>query len=102
DAGHTRTWRVKEHAHIEHGYALTVHKAQGVSVERAYVLAHESMSAREWSYVAGSRAREAVHVYADRTTMSDLQQIMERSQKKDLALDHLPAVTKTADLALER
>lgn len=102
DAGHRRTWRVSEHAHVEHGYALTVHKAQGVSVERAYVLAHESMSAREWSYVAGSRAREAVHVYTDRHTAKDLEQIMGRSQKKDLALDHQPAPTKTADVGLER
>jgi Ti-type conjugative transfer relaxase TraA len=101
DAGHTRTWRVSEHPHVEHGYALTVHKAQGVSVERAYVLAHESMSAREWSYVAGSRAREAVHLYADRHTAKDLGQIMERSQKKDLALDHQPAAAK-AEIGLER
>ena len=102
DAGHRRTWRVSEHAHVEHGYALTVHKAQGVSVERAYVLAHESMSAREWSYVAGSRGRAAVHLYADRHTADDLEQIMGRSQKKDTALDHQPAPTKTADYALER
>jgi len=100
DTGRTRTWRVNEHAHIEHGYALTVHKAQGVSVERAYVLAHESMSAREWSYVAGSRARDAVHLYADRGMANDLQQIMERSQKKDLALDHLPALRKSPGMGL--
>jgi Ti-type conjugative transfer relaxase TraA len=101
DDGRTRTWRAAEHPHIEHGYALTAHKAQGASVERAYVLAHESMSAKEWSYVAGSRAREAVHLYAEQTTANDLERIMGRSQKKDTALDHLPAVTKTP-VALER
>jgi ATP-dependent exoDNAse (exonuclease V) alpha subunit len=101
DEGRTRTWRVSDHPHVEHGYALTVHKAQGASVERAYVLAHESMSAREWSYVAGSRAREAVHLYAERNTADDLERIMERSHKKDTALDHLPAVTKMS-VELER
>jgi ATP-dependent exoDNAse (exonuclease V) alpha subunit len=71
-------------------------------VERAYVLAHESLSAREWSYVAGSRAREAVHLYAERHTADDLERIMGRSQKKDTALDYLlAAVTKTS-VALER
>jgi Ti-type conjugative transfer relaxase TraA len=94
DAGRTQHWRIAEHPHIEHGYALTAHKAQGASVERAYVLAHESMSAREWSYVAGSRAREAVHFYAERHTAADLERIMGRSQKKDTALDHLPAAAK--------
>ncbi len=101
DAGRTRTWRLKDHPHIEHGYALTAHKAQGASVERAYVLAHESMSAREWSYVAGSRAREAVHLYAERNTADDLERIMGRSHKKDTTLDHMPAATK-APVALER
>jgi hypothetical protein len=87
-------------------YALTAHKAQGASVERAYVLAHESLSAREWSYVAGSRAREAVHLYAERSTANDLERIMNRSYKKDTALDYLPAVAAPAatrtPVALER
>jgi ATP-dependent exoDNAse (exonuclease V) alpha subunit len=101
-----------EHPHIEHGYALTAHKAQGVSVERAYVLAHESLSAREWSYVAGSRARDTVHLYAERHTADDLERIMGRSHKKDTALSYepvsavptsTPAATRTPPvLGLER
>jgi ATP-dependent exoDNAse (exonuclease V) alpha subunit len=102
DEGRTRTWRVRDHPHVEHGYALTVHKAQGASVERAYVLAHESMSAREWSYVAGSRARETVHLYAERNTADDLGRIMERSHKKDTALDHLSAAVTKSAVAMER
>jgi Ti-type conjugative transfer relaxase TraA len=105
DAGRERTWRVSDHPHLEHGYALTAHKAQGASVERAYVFAHESLSAREWSYVAGSRAREAVHLYAERATAADLERIMGRSHKKDTALDYTPgaasAMTQAA-VALER
>jgi ATP-dependent exoDNAse (exonuclease V) alpha subunit len=101
DEGRTRTWRVSEHPHIDHGYALTAHKAQGVSVERAYVMVHENMSAREWSYVAGSRAREAVHLYAEHNTAKDLERIMGRSHKKDTTLDHLPSMP-TNEVALER
>jgi Ti-type conjugative transfer relaxase TraA len=101
DSGRTRTWSLKEHAHIEHGYALTAHKAQGASVERAYVLAHESLSAREWSYVAGSRAREAVHLYAEQATAQDLEQIMGRSHKKDTALDYVPAAPSMPTVARE-
>jgi Ti-type conjugative transfer relaxase TraA len=102
DEGRKRTWRVRDHPYVEHGYALTVHKAQGASVERAYVLAHESMSAREWSYVAGSRAREAVHLYAERNTADDLERIMERSHKKDTALDHLPPAINKPSVEMER
>jgi hypothetical protein len=60
------------------------------------------MSAREWSYVAGSRAREAVHLYAERSTADDLERIMERSHKKDTALDHLPAAVTKSAVAMER
>jgi len=40
------------------GCALTVHKTQGVTVDRAHMVAEE-MSGREWSYVAASRMRIA-------------------------------------------
>ena len=66
------------------------------------MLAHESLSAREWSYVAGSRGREAVHLYAERNTADDLERIMERSHKKDTALDHLPAAVTKTSITLER
>ena len=30
---------LKDYAHIDHGYAATIHKAQGVTVNRAHMLA---------------------------------------------------------------
>jgi hypothetical protein len=45
-----------EDGHLDHGYALTVHKAQGTTVDRAFVLATESLT-KEAGYVALSRAR---------------------------------------------
>lgn len=47
------------------GYALTVHKAQGSEWRRVVVIDHGSydrVSAREWNYVALTRARESVTV----------------------------------------
>lgn len=89
DNGKKVAWRTSELNHFDHGYAITVHKGQGATVERSYVFAHESMSAREWSYVATSRAREAVHIYTDRFTGNDLGRVMSRSTMKDTSLDHL-------------
>jgi conjugative relaxase-like TrwC/TraI family protein len=51
-----------EAGHLGHGYALTVHKAQGLTVERAYVLASQSLT-KEAGYVALSRAREASELF---------------------------------------
>jgi conjugative relaxase-like TrwC/TraI family protein len=54
--------RYLEDGHLSHGYALTVHKAQGLTVERAYVLATESLT-QEAGYVAMSRARSGTELF---------------------------------------
>lgn len=43
---------------VRHGYAITTHRAQGMTVERAVVYASSDTS-RELAYVQGSRSREA-------------------------------------------
>ncbi len=48
--------------HLTHGYATTVHKAQGATVDRAFVLGSETLY-REAGYVALSRARHGSHLY---------------------------------------
>ena len=47
---------------LTHGYASTIHKAQGSTVDRAFVLGTASLY-REAGYVAMSRARGATDVY---------------------------------------
>jgi ATP-dependent exoDNAse (exonuclease V) alpha subunit len=47
------------------GYASTIHKSQGATVDRAYY-AVSSYDKREMAYVAGSRHREDLRVYVDR------------------------------------
>jgi len=77
------------------GYAVTTHKGQGTTVERAYVLAGGSMQDREISYVQLSRARGETRVYThDPTTLVSLSRQMNESRAKDLAHD----VTRDARL----
>jgi hypothetical protein len=49
--------------HLEHGYALTGHAAQGATVERAFVLLYDRGALQEWGYVACSRARAETRLY---------------------------------------
>lgn len=48
---------------IDHGYATTIHKNQGATVDRSYVLASGSMD-RHLTYVAMTRHRDGVQLYA--------------------------------------
>jgi len=47
---------------IDRGYALTVHKAQGMTADIALVVGSEGAT-REWAYTAMSRATLATHYY---------------------------------------
>jgi conjugative relaxase-like TrwC/TraI family protein len=56
--------RYVDAGHVTHAYALTGHKTQGLTVERAFVLAEGEGNLREWGYVALSRARRETRLYA--------------------------------------
>lgn len=47
---------------LDHGYALTGHKAQGLTVDQAFVLGSDQLY-REWGYVAMSRGRHSNRLY---------------------------------------
>jgi hypothetical protein len=51
-----------EAGHLGHAYAMTVHKSQGMTVERAFVLSSESLS-QESGYVAMSRATQSTELF---------------------------------------
>lgn len=84
---------------IDHAYALSVHKAQGMTVDQAFVLSSEIMMDREWSYVAASRAREKTHFYCSAEIETLIEVNMGRSRQKDTSLDY--AVSSEAQHQLE-
>ena len=51
---------------VKLGYAVTSHKGQGVTVERAYILAGGTMQDREISYVQTSRSRGETQIFSDK------------------------------------
>lgn len=73
---------------IDHAYAISVHKAQGMTVDHAFVLSSDTMMDREWSYVAASRAREKTHFYCSAEIETRIEVNMGRSRQKDTSLDY--------------
>ncbi|MDP8960365.1 MAG: AAA family ATPase, partial [Actinomycetota bacterium] len=51
-----------EAGHVAHAYAITGHKAQGLTVDHTFVLGSPELY-REWGYVALSRGRHTNHLY---------------------------------------
>ena len=62
-ADEVRDWH--GHVRIEHGYALTITSAQGLTVDEAFLLA-DAAPARETIYPAATRHREGLNIYVDR------------------------------------
>ena len=57
---------------IDHGYATTIHKNQGATVDRSFVLASETMD-RHLTYVAMTRHRNGAQLYAAHDEFADRQ-----------------------------
>ena len=91
DGGRSVQFDVKDYDHIAHGYAATVHKSQGVTVDRAHVLASRYMD-RHAAYVGMTRHREQADLYfgADEfKSFESLSRRMSRDGSKDTTLDYL-------------
>jgi Ti-type conjugative transfer relaxase TraA len=79
-----------DYAAVDHGYATTIHKSQGATVDRSFVLASETMD-RHLTYVAMTRHREEAALYAGRDEFADLAVLsarLGRSQVKETTLDY--------------
>ncbi|MCX6378982.1 MAG: relaxase domain-containing protein [Armatimonadetes bacterium] len=105
DNGDRRTIDIRHYEQMRLGYAVTTHKAQGVTTENVFVLAGGPMQDRELSYVQASRARGDTRFYTERSevgdTLAHLADQMQTSRQKDIALASslvLPEPLATEDL----
>ncbi len=90
DAGHPVAFDLKDYAHLDHGYAATIHKAQGMTIDRAHVLATPGLD-RHAAYVALSRHRDSVQLHYGRDDFADdamLARVLSRDRSKDMASDY--------------
>jgi len=93
DDGRSVSFDLKDYDRIDHGYAATIHKAQGMTVDRTHVLATPGLDAHA-SYVALSRHRDGVDLHYghdDFASQDRLTRTLSRDRAKDMASDYDPA-----------
>jgi Ti-type conjugative transfer relaxase TraA len=100
DRGETVTIPYRRFGEVSLGYAVTIHKGQGVTVDNAFVLCGGSMASREQSYVQASRARHGTEFFTEKLmvwdgekgkrldrTFEELSRRMGESKQNSMAVD---------------
>ena len=93
DDGRSITLDLKDYDRFDHGYAATIHKAQGMTVDRTHVLATPGLDAHG-SYVAFSRHRDGLDLHYGRDDFASRDRLirtLSRDRSKDMALDYAEA-----------
>ncbi|HYV09325.1 MAG TPA: MobF family relaxase [Pyrinomonadaceae bacterium] len=89
DSGREVSFDPQQFRHIDHGYAVTSHSSQGLTVDRVLINADTRESFHllndRMAYVAVSRAREEALIYTDST--QNLRESLNRATNKEMALE---------------
>src|SRR5262245_45383767 len=90
---------LSEYDSLRLGYAVTTHKAQGVTIDSSYVLLGSKMTDAQAGYVQASRHRKEYKLYVSRDDagdyLEDLIADMSRDRRKRLAHDETMASPET-------
>ena len=90
DDGRSVRFDLRDYNRIDHGYAATIHKAQGMTVDRTHVLATPGMDAHG-SYVSLSRHRVGMDLHYGRDDFGGQNRLirtLSRDRSKDMASDY--------------
>jgi Ti-type conjugative transfer relaxase TraA len=104
DDGKAVAFDLKDYAHLDHGYAATIHKAQGMTVDQVKLLATPGMDSHG-AYVALSRHRTQVDLHYGKDDFADrraLTRTLSRERGKDMASDYARLPEKVAEQQPQR
>lgn len=96
---HRVTVNLNDYNHIDHGYAATIHKSQGVTVDRSYLLASKYLDSHA-TYVALSRHRDSADIFYGKDEFANeraLTNTLRRERPKDITVDYTQPLTERAD-----
>ena len=89
DSGRTVAFSPHEYTELDYGYAVTLHAAQGATVDHSIVYADDRVDL-QGIYVAGTRHRDSMQLVYDRESFADLDGLIRsvsREPEPNLVLD---------------
>ena len=98
DSGRDVRFNIREHPHLDHGYAVTSHSSQGQTAQR--VLIHVDTDKSEllvndrFAYVSISRAQHDAHIYTNDGSKISGSLSRDSSQRTATEVDQQPATHK--------
>jgi ATP-dependent exoDNAse (exonuclease V) alpha subunit len=98
DAGQEVRFNVREHPHLDYGYAVTSHSSQGQTADR--VLIHvdteksELLVNNRFAYVSVSRAQHDAQIYTNDWSQLSRSLSRESSQRTATEVEQQPAAAK--------
>lgn len=87
---HIIQFSTNQYNHLDYGYAATIHKSQGVTVDQSFVLASQYLD-RHATYVAMSRHKESAEIFWSKEEFPNydaLTKTLGRERSKDMTLDY--------------
>jgi ATP-dependent exoDNAse (exonuclease V) alpha subunit len=105
DSGREVRFNVREHPHLDYGYAVTSHSSQGQTADR--VLIHvdteksELLVNNRFAYVSVSRAQPDAHIYTNDGSKLSRSLSRESSQPTETEMEQELAAPKPNRLARE-
>lgn len=97
DSGRNLTFRIEEHPHLDHGYAVTSHSSQGQTADRALIHVDTEKGAQlvneRMAYVSISRPRYDAEIYTnDKSELAHhLSRDVSQSTATEYGHEHKPA-----------
>lgn len=88
DAGRDISLSLNEYKHIDHAYAFTTHKAQGITADTARALLDERMLDRSLGYVQASRHKDSFEWHGTQQQIAELETTLSRSRLKDVSTQY--------------
>ncbi|WP_137389164.1 Ti-type conjugative transfer relaxase TraA [Rhodoligotrophos defluvii] len=104
DDGRSIAFDLKDYDRIDHGYAATIHKSQGMTVDRIHVLATPGLDAHS-SYVALSRHCDGMDLHYGRDDFASQDRListLSRDRSKDMASDYQQQIDPAHSFAERR